>query len=685
MLEFGNGLDGWILILLFGVAILVTYLQYGNSSKLPAKSRIIAAFLRLSSLLILIVLLSDLTYKSREFIHNKKSVLIYRDISQSMDSLNRNSSFLRDIESQLHSNFGEFIEFNTVVFGSDVSDNKLNNDELITSNGLSRFTDFGPLVEYHNDIQPSAAIFISDGIQTKGIEPFLESKSNSPVLSILTGDTTVFQSFSIVDIVTPDQVYAKRNFNLRTIIDSYKMNGEKVKLEVYDQENKLLDGQEVSFNLDRQRHAFISELNFAEIDESKLIKIRLSSSSKVIERQLSVAVLDNSTNVTLLSYVLHPDVGALNNLLRKLPSIRLSKQFIDSNSSIDLSLADSVDLIIAFANSTQVNGIINSNPAKSFIFFISNLNTQANGFLTDFEYSVEASDIQDFNDLLPERLSNLPPLSSYPSYNLSSINLNDFQPLIMGNIKELSQQIPLAYYSISSTNNSKAIVFASDKWFRWLNYPDKELNQQSAQFFQAILKWVTATNEQQIIDPIEWPKVWYDFQTYPLQVLTKNKLGEVDPSIQLSYQLVDSLGQTLEEAFAEKNTQSGINEFSIKTSESGFYSLRISAKKNAKVLQEREFNFYAESSNAEIENTIASPRFLEKWSDQTGGVYLGMISQIENTPDILDEALKKIGLNQVNRQEQILTYRFRSSAIWFILLVITLSAEWYLRRTKNHL
>lgn len=689
MFEFGNGFSGWVIGLLVLLSVLVSWLQYSTLKAIPLKAKILAFTLRIASLLLVIIVISDLRYKKRVFLSDRKEVIVYRDISMSMDSLNLNTDFVTNLVSEITDTYNESISVRVVGFGSSIEESKnVTSFDASDYDLINRFTDFFELVKYHTDTKPDAAIIISDGIQTKGVEPFIDPKKSSPVLSILAGDTTSRVSLTIEDVIYPDEIFANNSFNLRTIINAQMLEGQVVTYEVKNSLDSVLAMDQITIQTEIERNAFINEIQFDENVENEILSITIGNDEVKSTKKVRINVLDNNVRVTQLSFILHPDVAAVSTLLQRMQYIRLQKTFVESSRTMNLQQADSVQLVLVHGNLSQINAVINQNKAVSIIGFLNQSSTApVSGFLTDFDYSINQRELDDLYQKFPDDLTLLPPIVSYPTISLNQLIITEPKILLTGTIKEIDQQIPLAYYGQSEIYPSKKhIVFTSDKWYRWLNYTDESLNESAQVFFKTLIEWALSSSVNSQIEPIGWPNTWYNYQNYSLKVLTKSQLGELDSNIQLNVQLKDSTGRILSESFAEQSTDEGIKNVSIQTKHPGVYTISLVARKNGQFIEKIEKDILVESSNLELEKKIADPTFLKRWANQSNGRYLGYTNSLsdQNYAPVL-ATLRELDFDKVKQLEQIRVYRLKDSFWWFILLLITLTAEWLIRRLNKQL
>jgi len=103
------------------------------------------------------------------------------------------------------------------------------------------------------------------------------------------------------------------------------------------------------------------------------------------------------------------------------------------------------------------------------------------------------------------------------------------------------------------------------------------------------------------------------------------------------------------------------------------------------VIDSSTVNLYVEAINLEMEWKTAQPKVLSDWTSSTNGENLGYADSLYEHLRQFENIIANQGLDQISFSERIETFEVAKSYWWFVLLVLLLATEWFIRRTKNAL
>lgn len=297
-----------VLAVLLSVA--TAFFQYFYKTKNNPKINIFLFSLRAISLFLLGLLFINpkITSTSTENIKPVLSVLV--DNSLSTKHFKEETS-VTNIVSKLNANkeLQEKFELNFFSFGKNINTlDSLSFDDAQTdiTKAIQTVSDL-----YKNKI--NASVLISDGNQTIGNDyDFVNAKQQ--VYPVIIGDTTQFQDLKITQLNVNKYSYINNNFPVEVLL-------------YYDGVEDVTSNFTITQG---GKRVFSEKVNFSATKKSKTITVNLKATKKGIQyftarirkienekntknnyKSFAVEVIDEQTEVLILSSVLHPDLGAL--------------------------------------------------------------------------------------------------------------------------------------------------------------------------------------------------------------------------------------------------------------------------------------------------------------------------------------------------------------------------------------
>ncbi|RRQ48516.1 VWA domain-containing protein [Maribacter algicola] len=292
-----------LIILAALVAILVALLQYER-----AKLSIYLAILRFFGVFGILLLLINPQFSNTTFTIENPVLNVLVDNSSSVKN---NESEIKSILSKLDNAEGlkDRFSINHFVFGEDVKPmdslsftDKLTNIHLPISNINEAFRR-----------KQGAMLLISDGNQNVGRDYTYTKGKNKVIYTVTVGDTTAYRDLALGPVITNTYAFLNNRFPLETYV-RYHGSGEiTTKIDV-----KIGNTIVFSDNLNLSESKNFQTVNTL-IDASSVGLKRILVSASVLPsernvinntRETTVEVIDEKTNVGIVSEVLHPDLGA---------------------------------------------------------------------------------------------------------------------------------------------------------------------------------------------------------------------------------------------------------------------------------------------------------------------------------------------------------------------------------------
>lgn len=314
------------LLLIIGAAILalgVAVFQYFYKAKYKTKRNKVYAFLRFLTVFGLLLLLINPRYKEVTLYTEKPSLAVTIDNSASISHLGyddkiegvlerfRESEPLNDAFDIQYYRFGQtFSKLDSLSF----SDKQTN-----VSSALRSLAEI-----YGNDTAP--VVLLSDGNQTYG-EAYQYTSQNykQQVYPVVLGDTIVYDDLKIGQVNVNRYAYINNKFPVE-IFSSYSGNETVSSLLSIRSGNKTLHSERVTFDKSRSSQIFNVLLPADAVGVSQftvsLSPLTQEKNTKNNYKNFAIEVIDQKTNVLIVSSVVHPDIGMLK---KSIESNRLRK------------------------------------------------------------------------------------------------------------------------------------------------------------------------------------------------------------------------------------------------------------------------------------------------------------------------------------------------------------------------
>ena len=301
-----------LFIVLSGIiALLLALFQYAHRSKLN-KLSLLFTFLRFITYFSVLLLLINPKFEKVKYYNEKPNLVVAIDNSSSvrfLEQVKNVENLLGSIKSSQGLNDKFNIEYYT--FGSELK----NSDSIAFNESRTNLSKvFSNLDQiYQNSVSPT--LLISDGNQTYGYDyEFTASDYDQPVYSIILGDTITYSDLKLEQINVNRYAYLKNKFPVEAII-SYNGNNpvksdfiiKKGNQTVFRKPitlSKLENSQIINFTLPANSVGVMSYR--AEIVPLSIEKNRVNNI-----KDFGVEVIDQKSNIALISDIIHPDLGAI--------------------------------------------------------------------------------------------------------------------------------------------------------------------------------------------------------------------------------------------------------------------------------------------------------------------------------------------------------------------------------------
>ena len=433
------------------IALLLALFQYIYKSKKRSKRYLLLTFLRFTTMFSVLLLLINPKLDQTTYYNEKPNLVIAVDNSESVTFLKQDKkteALIANLKSDeaLNQRFNlEFYTFGKKIEATDslTFDEKQSNTALVFDR-LSQV--------YNNTTTPT--ILISDGNQTYGTDyEFSSQRYKQPVFPVVLGDTTKYTDLKIEQLNVNRYAYLKNKFPVE-IITTY--NGESTvntQLKITSG-NVTVFSQNISFDKANASQVITAILpaNRVGISTYKAETVPADNEKNTINnvKNFVVEVIDQKTNVAIVSDIIHPDLGALKKAIesneQRQASILTPNEF--------LSKSNDFQLVIIYQpnnNFKIVYDEIEKLKLNKFVIVGTQTNwTALNSFQSFYKQTV-TNQTEDFQPALN---------TNYATFIVDDLNFNDFPPL-QSEFGETTFSIPtetILYKTINGTQIKEALL-----------------------------------------------------------------------------------------------------------------------------------------------------------------------------------------------------------------------------------
>jgi len=295
-------------ILAFGLVIF----QYYYKSKSKGFLYIGLSFLRFIALFCVFLLLINPKISKEQYSLEKANLIILADNSSSIGQANGVNQLVNAKKLiNENTNIAEKFNVSEYIFGTELN-------SLDSLSFTEKATNIGRALSSLNEIfagSTTAILILTDGNQTLGEDyEFFAGRQKFPIYPLVVGDTTSYQDIRIDQVNTNKYAFLNNKYPIEIFVSYQGKNTASTVLTI----------SEAGQNLYRKQIA-LSEIENSQIISTVLdatgvgiknIKISLSplENERNItnnSRQIGIEVIDEKTNIALVSSILHPDLGAL--------------------------------------------------------------------------------------------------------------------------------------------------------------------------------------------------------------------------------------------------------------------------------------------------------------------------------------------------------------------------------------
>jgi len=657
------------------IAVALAFFMYGYKSKHSIKFRWVFGGLRFLSIFILLLLLINPKLKNITYKTVKPTLAVAIDNSQSVSYLEKNNDVENIVDLLKNSELlNSHFDLQLYTFGDNL--NRL--DSLTFSEKQTNIAGaLTSLNEIHkNEVAPT--LLISDGNQTIGTDfEFTANTYKQPIFSVVVGDTIRYTDLRISQLNVNRYAYLKNEFPVEVFMD-YTGNTAVTTNFVIQDGTSVLHQQAVSFTTE---------------DNSKVITVTLPANQvgvrqytaeiKPIEnekntvnnfKKFAVEVIDEATNVLIVSDIVHPDIGALDKSISSNEQRKVSVK----KPSEALAILDDFQLVILYQPTANFKPVMDRIVGLGInTFTITGLQTNWN-FLNSNQalFSKNSFQEEDISGVLN---------SNYGAFAAQDIGFSRFPPL-RSSLGDLQIAVPhgilleqrilsintenplLATFEEGSTRH--AILDGEGIWKWRANTYVKENNFQSFDNFTGSLIQYLASNKRKNRLEVNAESFYYQSSDVSIsaQFFDNNYIFNNSASLTIQVknqasEVVNTFPLLLKNNYYEVNLNSlpaGDYIFTVTVQEEA-----ISASGSFSII---DFNVENQFLNADVAK-------LQRVANTTNG----KLYFLENANTLISDLIDENRFASIQKSEQKIVPLLEWKNLLFILVVI-LALEWFIRK-----
>jgi len=664
----------FFLILAFIIALALSFFQYLIPQKKFPKHIYLLFGLRVISWMCVFILLINPKFQWVSFQDVKPVLPVYLDNSASISYFSSKEQ-VENLKSKIKEHKSVNQQFDVQFF---TVDSEVISGDSMSLQGTQSYLEQAAKsnrIRFRNKQFPT--ILMTDGNQTKGADFAYSFDEQNPVFSFVLGDTTTVTDLKIQQINVNPYAFLKNKFPVEVFLQ-YSGKSDLVRDFTIKQVNITLFQQKVSFSKQKKSQR-VEVLLPAEKVGFQVFKASLTSdldekNKENNHQDFAVEVIDQKTEVAIISEMNHPELGALKRAIESNEQRKVT--IIKPGQISDLTVFDVLILyqpMQAFKNIYELNKNLQKNTwtitglGTDFNFlnqvqqdFQFKMSSQKEDYLAEYEsnFNLFITDFKGFE--------NLPPLQNpYGNFKLQG----DWQTLLGAKIRNNVLDQPL--WALGSQDRKRnAFLLGEDIW-KWRS--QVYLNTESFEAFdQMIDKTIQflASNDRRKNLVVNHENFYKSGDPIEINAQFFNKNYEPEPNAQLTLELINKNTQKRTVLDFLKSSQNF--KANLDRTASGSYDFIVKEKKSGAM-----YKGFFEVIDFDIEKQFVMPNYtkLQELATQTQGAVLmpnqvdDFLNQLAKNPDypIIEKEIKK--------RIPLIEWYFL-----LILLIISLGSEWFIRK-----
>ena len=658
------------------IAFALAVFMYGYKSKYRGTLRWLFGTLRFLTLFGILLLLINPKFKSETFTIVKPSLPVVIDNSSSISELNQTEN-VSAILSKLKENdaINDKFDLSFFAFGSDF---KATDSVTFTENNTNIAKALSATNEvFKNTIAPT--LLISDGNQTLGSDyEFSSATVKNPIFPVMLGDSITYTDLKIERLNTNRYAFLKNQFPVEAIL-VYNGTGSVPSQFIISQGAAIVYRQNVLFTETNNTKTISITLPASRVGIQKYTAqvVPLDNERNKVNnsKQFAVEVIDQATNVLLISNIVHPDMG-------------MFKKAIETNEQRKVTFAKPSEAIPKLADYQLV---VLYQPNRSFAPVFSEISAlKMNSFIisgteTDWNFLNSAQSVFQ-KEVTGQREDASAALNvNYGAFSMEDIGFSNFPPLptlfgelqITGPHEVVLNQIVSGYntgnplLATAEINGKRDALWDVEELWKWRAQSFLQNNnfQEFDEFVGKLVQYL-ASNKRRSRLEVSNESFYYNNSPIKIsaQYFDKNYVFDTRASLTISVVEQESKQRTVFPMLLKNN----FYEVDVNSLAAGEYTFTVAVGDEAIA---RSGSFTILDFNVEQQFGNANVAKLNRIAANTKGM-----AYFPNEIDILIESLiNDDRFQSIQKSEQkivpLIDWKYLLA-----LIVLFLTAEWFIRK-----
>jgi hypothetical protein len=659
------------------ISILLAVFMYGYKTKFSKSTKWIYGSLRFVTIFSVLLLLINPIFKTETFSLIKPKLPILIDNSESISELNQTvnvSDFITSLK--LNKDLNKKFELSFYTFGNEF---KIN-DSLTFNEKNTNISEALLLTNqlFKDEVAPT--ILITDGNQTLGNNyEFSSINFKNSIYPVVIGDSAKYLDLKIEQLNTNRYAFLKNNFPVEIIL-------------VYQGSKNITSQFEVKKGTTT---VYKETIEFTKNDKTKILKFTLPASSVGFQKytaqinpiteekntinnskQFVVEVIDQSTNVLIVSDIVHPDIGAI-------------KRAIESNEQRKVTIKKPFEAL-SIVNDHQL--IILYQPNRSFTNIYSEINKLNKNTLV---FTGQQTDWYFLNNIQNNYIKEVTNQSenvvgilnkNYGAFVINDIDFSDYRPLktLFGPLEIVVPYDNLLGQSIdgfetetsllatTELNGSRNAIFDGEGIWKWRaqsfieskNYNEFDI------FFGKVIQYL-ASNKRRSRLEVSYENFYYNNKSIHISAQYFDKNFVFNSNANLSILITDTDSKQSFEYPLLLNEN--YYEIDLSNLKAGEYIFKVSV--NDEIILAKNGAFTILDFNVEQQFLNPDVTKLSRLATNTKGKDFFILDSFLLIDTLIkDDRFKQVEISK-EKIEPLIEWRYLLG-----LIILSLSIEWFLRK-----
>lgn len=693
-----------ILLLLFSlaVAMIFSWWTYRDVQGLKPARLWLLAVLRGLSIFLLILLLFNPVIRQTKLLVEKPLVGILLDTSKSVtvskgdyDGENSYRAAFRPVAE------GDTTEISYRMYSFD-NDLTRTDDFGTGMNGTSTDINLALTGIARSEPDLKAVILFTDGIYNRGRNPSTTaSQFGVPLITVGLGDTTSTRDLVVRSMALNDTGYNNTETPVTAEIlnDGFPDTSFEVQLR---KDGAVIDQQLITTSSARSVHRvqFNTELTETGLQRYEIVIPEIPGEFTTANNRASgtISVLDDQLRVLHIAFEIHPDVGAFRHLLATDESISAAYlNWFRGDTFTGGRLTnrpDTLDLLV-------LHGFPNQGMPPS-------LNASVRSLMDELPVILFTTPGSDNAGLTGEIGSRLPVItnrmSGYQSIQFIAVEPNSDHPVMELPLIELSrtpllkapvtgveaaigsielfrarfrnQETVAPVVTLRTTGNRRISQVNAFELYRWFQSNNDEHREYMSSLLVNLVKWTSNEPDNRLLTIAPVRPVFDENEQIRFEATLRNESGDPEPDaiIEVTLTTPDGSPQT----YSMTNRGLGRYDLQIPTVPAGTYRFDAVARKGSTQTDQQSGSVEVNETNLEYVDTRRNDDLLSWIAAQTGGTFITHSETLR-----LPQILRDLDIMETVTTEYTTDTPLYQSPIWFIILIILLTAEWIIRKSSS--